>query len=172
MLIVWQNCHLQQVQQMEHPLKYTDQRQTLRTLSFGLQTFTCYLRTDCTCIDNLCKIRHIRFGFPGPNDSKQHALLSNFPGECVLLAEKICSNRYPIRTSFTDHEQQINRETPQGQTKIQQNYIIKQRSTAKLKAYETIYCYYSLVLLGGGGCCLCVCTILKVPVYKVVIESK
>lgn len=158
MLIVWQNCHLQQVQQMEDPLKYTDQRETLRTLSFGLQTFTCYLRTGCTCIDNLCKIRHIRFGFPGPNDSKQYALLSNFvgkelpfPGECVLLAEKICSNRYPIRTSFTDHEQQINRETPQGQTKIQQNYIIKQRSTAKLKAYETIYCYYSLVLWGGGG---------------------
>lgn len=152
---------------MEHPLKYTDQRQTLRTLSFGLKTFLCYSRTDCTCIDNSCKIRHIRFGFPGPNDAKQYALLPTFvgrelpfPEECVLLADKVYSNSYPIGTSFT--EQQINRETPQVRRKYN---IIISSNRGQPQNWKPMKQYIVIVPLfywGGGHCCLCVCKMLKV----------
>lgn len=78
-------------------------------------------------VDNLGKIRYIKCGFPGhQNDAQRYALLPNiagrelpFPEECVLLADKIYPNRYPIVTPFTS--QQINRETPQVRRKYRKS---------------------------------------------------
>jgi hypothetical protein len=82
-----------------------------------------FINQDCGCrhyhaihaqiiVDNSGIIRHIKYGFPGhQNDAQQYALLPDisgrevpFPDDCVLLADIIYPNRYPILTPFATQQ--------------------------------------------------------------------
>ena len=60
-------------------------------------------------IDNTGRIRHVESGFPGHMNDAQHFRLMqripvylSFPDNCVLLADSIYPNGYPILTTYSN----------------------------------------------------------------------
>jgi len=98
---------------------------------------------DCTG-----RIRHIETGFLGhQNDAQQFNLMSKighdlpFPDQCVLLADKIYPNRFPLMTPYTSA--QIRRRDNRRQCRrlnrtISKYRIVVEHAIAEIKAYKCV----------------------------------
>lgn len=102
-------------------------------------------------VDNEGIVRHVESGFPGHlNDAQQFNLMTQiggpqlpFPGDCILLADKIYPNRDPIMTPYTT--QQIRRRDARQQRKcsklnrlIQRNRVCVEHAIGEIKQYQSV----------------------------------
>ena len=103
-------------------------------------------------IDSFGIIRHVECGFLGHlNDAQQYRLMASigpreelkFPGDCLLLADKIYPNGYPLMTPYT--RQQISRRPIHVQRKckklnkrIQAHRVSVEHSIGQLKQYKIL----------------------------------
>jgi DDE superfamily endonuclease/Helix-turn-helix of DDE superfamily endonuclease len=101
-------------------------------------------------IDNTGLIRHTSTGFLGHlNDAQQYRLMPQignelpFPQECVLLADKIYANGYPLMTPFTTAQLRRKRGNDRHKALRLNRYIARHRiavehSIAELKTYRCV----------------------------------